>query len=255
MPGLRSSAARPGWTRTVPLVEPRSVAMADPWSAPAPGRISRWVEEISWLGLGDRHRRGAGRARRTGGPRARGRPAPCGRRRPRRRSRRPARRRAARPRRARSPGRGSGGRSKSAAGAPTCGLAVVVGPRRRRRPPGSPRSASGRPRARRSSAAAASGSGLPGLGLGLGHRARARAPNGSGSARDRLLEDRLGLGSARARDDGGRGLVGAAPRPPRPRTAARRPNSTTETRRQAGGEDVLGGAVAGRGSPGRWSRR
>ena len=26
--------------------------MAEPWSAPAPGRISRWVEEISWCGLG-----------------------------------------------------------------------------------------------------------------------------------------------------------------------------------------------------------
>ena len=52
MPGRRSSAGRPGWTTTVPLVEPRSVTTAEPWSAPVPGRISRWVEEISWCGLG-----------------------------------------------------------------------------------------------------------------------------------------------------------------------------------------------------------
>ena len=51
-PGWRSSGGRPGCWSTVPLVEPRSVTTADPWSAPAPGRISRWVEEISWWGLG-----------------------------------------------------------------------------------------------------------------------------------------------------------------------------------------------------------
>ncbi len=52
MPGWRSSGGRPGWTSSVPLVEPRSVATADPWSTPEPGRISRWVEETSWFGLG-----------------------------------------------------------------------------------------------------------------------------------------------------------------------------------------------------------
>ncbi len=34
IPGCRSSGGRPGWTRTVPLVEPRSVTTAEPWSAP-----------------------------------------------------------------------------------------------------------------------------------------------------------------------------------------------------------------------------
>ena len=52
IPGWRSSAGRPGWTTRVPLVEPRSVTTAAPPSAPTPGRISRWVEEISWFGLG-----------------------------------------------------------------------------------------------------------------------------------------------------------------------------------------------------------
>ena len=51
MPAWRSSGGSPGCTSTVPLVEPRSVTTALPWSAPAPGRISRWVEEISWWGL------------------------------------------------------------------------------------------------------------------------------------------------------------------------------------------------------------
>ena len=37
MPGCRSSSASPGWVSTVPLVEPRSVTTALPWSAPEPG--------------------------------------------------------------------------------------------------------------------------------------------------------------------------------------------------------------------------
>ena len=58
-PGPSSSGGRPGWTTTEPLVEPRSVATAEPWSAPDPGRTSRWVEETSWCGLATATRRGA----------------------------------------------------------------------------------------------------------------------------------------------------------------------------------------------------
>ena len=54
IPGCRSSGGRPGCTSTVPLVEPRSVTTAMPWSAPEPGRISRWVDGD--LLVGARHR-------------------------------------------------------------------------------------------------------------------------------------------------------------------------------------------------------
>ncbi len=55
----------------MPLVDPRSVTTAEPWSAPEPGRTSRWVEEISWCGLGTVTSRGCSPApkRRASGAR------------------------------------------------------------------------------------------------------------------------------------------------------------------------------------------